>query len=150
MKRPIYIKDSEGRMGTDHVKLLQIADRVRLGEHEAASMLAPTHLDAMVDLIAGSTGEDRAQLALKSPTYIAVRYSLARRADDNATTIRQPSAAAHAEKKARDSMVADSRNASRPKRHADHAPPKNAREREVVARRAMLRDSANAWRRSKP
>jgi hypothetical protein len=149
MQRPNYIKDAEGRHSTDHVKLLALADRVRLGDHEAAAMLAPAHLDAMTDLIAGITGEDRAQIARQSPTYIAVRYSLARRTDGNPTTIRPPSAAARAEQKARDAMVADSRNASRPKRNRDHAPPANPREMERRAQTAMVRDSASAWRRSK-
>src|SRR6266576_46400 len=118
MKRPDYLQDADGRRNTDHAHLLEIADGVRLGDHRAASTLTPAQLDAMAHAIVRTTGEDRAQLTRQHSVYIATRYSLLRRSDSNAT-IRQPSAAAHAEKKARDAMVADSRNASRPKRHAD-------------------------------
>jgi hypothetical protein len=146
MKRPDYIRDADGRRGTDHAHLLEVADRMRLGDHQAATA---AQLDAMADLIVRSTGEDRAQLTRQHSVYLATRYSLLRRSDDHATAIRQPSAAARAEKQARDAMVADSRNASRPKRHRDHAPPANPRELERRAHRAMVRDSASAWRRSK-
>lgn len=149
MKRPDYIRDADGRRNTDHAHLLEIADGVRLGNHQAASMLTPIQLDAMTDAIVSTTGEDRAQLARQHSVYIATRYSLARRSDGNATTIRKPSAAARAEQKARQDMITASRNASRPTRHTDHAPPANPREMERRARASMVRDSANAWRRSK-
>lgn len=149
MNRPDYIRDAEARRGIDHAQLLEIADGVRLGNHQAASMLTTAQLDSMIDLIV-STGEDRSQLERQHSSYIATRYSLVRRSDGHATTTRQPSSAARAEKLERQKMIADSRNASRPSRptrHTDHAPPTNAREREQIARRAMLRDAANAWRR---
>jgi hypothetical protein len=149
MKRPTYLRDADGRRNTDHAQLLEIADAVRLGDHREASMLTFAQLDAMTDLIVSTTGEDRARLVRQHSVYVATRYSLARRADGNATTMRQPSAAARAEQKARQDMIEASRNASRPTRHTDHAPPANPREMERRARAAMVRVSANAWRRSK-
>lgn len=152
MNRPDYIRDAEGRRGVNHTQLLEIADGVRLGNHQAASMLTPAQLDAMADMIVSTTGEDRAQLARQHSVYIATRYSLARRSDGNATTTRPPSAAARAEEKARQDMIDASRSASRAKKpttHTDHALQANPRERERRARMAMIKDSANAWRRSK-
>lgn len=155
MKRPDYIRDAEGRRNIDPVYLLEIADGVRLGNHQSASMLTPAQLDAMADVIVSTTGEDRARLTQQHSAYIATRYSLARRSDSNATTMHQPSAAARAEQKARQDMIEASRRASRARsasrtaRHTDHAPAANARETERRARMAMIRDSANAWRRSK-
>lgn len=155
MKRPDYIRDADGRRNPDHVHLLEVADGVRLGNHQAASMLTPAQLDAMTDLIVSATGEDRAQLTRQHSVYIATRYSLARRSDDNATAAHHPSAAARAEQKARQDMIEASRSASRARsasrttRHTDHAPAANPRETERRARMAMISDSANAWRRSK-
>jgi hypothetical protein len=155
MQRPNYIRDADARCHTDHAHLLEIADGVRLGDHQAASMLTPAQLDAMTNFIASTTGEDRTQLARQHSVYIATRYSLARRSDGNATRMHQPNAAARAEQKARQDMIEASRNASRTRsasrtaRHTDHAPAANAQETERRARAAMIRDSANAWRRSK-
>lgn len=145
MNRPDYIRDAEGRRGIDHTQLLEIADGVRLGNHQAASMLTPVQLDAMADAIVSTTGEDRAQLARQHSVYIATRYSLARRSDGNATTTRPPSTA---EQKARQDMINASRNASRARRPATHtdSAPVNPREMERRARTAMIRESANAWR----
>jgi hypothetical protein len=44
------------------VTLLKIADRVRLGDHEAATSLTAAQLDSMIDLVSAA-GEERARLA---------------------------------------------------------------------------------------
>lgn len=147
-QRPEYIRDADGRSGTDHATLLKIADRVRLGDHEVATSLTAAQLDSMIDIVC-ATGESREQIARQHSSYIATRYSLARRSDGHATTIRQPGSAARAEKLARDAMIESSRNASRPTRHTDHAPPANPRELERRSRDRMVHDSANAWRKER-